>query len=190
MERLTPQNPVENLPPNPKDSIIFLEDGTEKFFSPISKKWYFVAPKIDELTTVRVEVLERRLIELAFSGDLSFVITSLRTAIDFTRNQNHFDTYATLQNLIISMNDLKKKKMMALIVCSVFIYEESENPWEYSDEHALRKIEAWQCFNSGFFLRLAASSLQVYNADLSAIFQEYFPNQEVAETVGKWTQAE
>lgn len=174
MEQHEPINPVRPLPENPKNNIIFLDpEKDSKFFSPISNKWYFVEPRINELTTYRVEILERRLIELGFTADFSFVVGKLRDAMKFIGSGKPHDAYTTLQNLIVGMMDLENKSSICLWVCSVFIYEEGENPWEYSDQHAIQKIKAWACFDNGFFLELAISSLAEYKIDLAEIFPDY-----------------
>lgn len=166
-------NPTENLPKNPKEDIIFLGENDDRFFSPISKKWYFVEPRINELTTIRTQILERRLIEFGFSADFGYVLTSIRESMQLIGSNKPYDGYVKLSNLLSGLNDLGVKNDLCMWVCAVFIYEEGENPWEYSEEVSLRKIQAWACFNKGFFLGLAVDSLADYRKDLLKIFQGF-----------------
>ena len=173
----TPVNPVRPLPKNPKEDILFLDPETcDTFFSPISKKWYFVEPRINELTTLRVQVLEKRLIELGFTADFLSITKNLRTAMQLINKGQPNDAYTTLQNMLTGLTDLDNKTDISLWVCSVFIYEEGENPWEYSETLAIEKMKAWACFDKGFFLELAVCSLAAYKIDLNEIFQEYSPS--------------
>ena len=168
-----PINPVATIPPNPKDKILMLDpEKDSKFFSPISKKWYFVEPRIYELSTHRTQILERRLIELGFTADFNYVTSKMREAMTLiTKNKTH-DAYTTLQNIVVGLFDLDNKTDIALWVCTVFIYEEGENPWEYSEQHAMQKIESWACFNKGFFLKSAINLLADYRVDLAELFPE------------------
>lgn len=179
MELNEPKNPVENLPENPKNQIIYLDaETTDKFFSPISKKWYFVEPRINELTTHRTQILERRLIELGFSVDFGYLVEKLSHSLGLMNKSKTMDAYTTISNLLLGLKDLESKTSVSLWVCSVFIYEEGENPWEYSDELTIRKIDAWKCFGTGFFLTLAVSSLASYRIDLDELFPEYSEGRE------------
>lgn len=174
---------------NPKDSqLTKLENGCKKFFSPTSKKWYFVEYDINDLMLARYEILERFLIELNFSMTAEHLTKNILNAMRLLKEDEKNDCYVVLHNIIAGIEDMRTKHIVTMWVCSVFIYREDENIKTWDKQIANEKIEDWkENFDTGFFLELRKGMFKNLEQAWSIISQTFseFPKNQVSETERK-----
>jgi hypothetical protein len=170
---------------NPKDNqLIIIPEGSERFYSEKSGKWYFVEYNINEIMLKRYEILEKFLLEMNFSMTAEHLTRNIFNAMKMIKEGESNDAYVILHNIAQGITDMRTKHMVTMWVCSVFIYREGEDISDWSKQIANEKIEDWKSsFNTGFFLQLRNRMFKelenTWNT-ISQIFSE-FPTNPIAE---------
>jgi hypothetical protein len=170
---------------NPKDNqLIIIPEGSERFYSEKSGKWYFVEYNINEIMLKRYEILEKFLLEMNFSMTAEHLTRNIFNAMKMIKEGESNDAYVILHNIAQGITDMRTKHMVTMWVCSVFIYREGEDISDWSKQVANEKIEDWKgSFNTGFFLQLRNRMFKelenTWNT-ISQIFSE-FPTNPIAE---------
>lgn len=174
---------MENGPVNPYELLIHLPDDTQKFMA--NGKMYFIERDATRLSLERFIEYERQRIQWAFSSDFDYIRGKHQEAMRYCNPEQYQMAFTILFNLDLGALDLKSKRSVEMMICTLFISAEGEDVTTWSTALAKQKIEDWtkEGLSVGFFLRFAVDIVNTLTERYKALFREFsdFPKNPIAE---------
>jgi len=133
-------------------SVLSPELSANSFTSESGRK-YIVYPS---LTTARFEVFERLQIEMEYSVSLSAFKREVSDTYDLLNKAKPADAAVKLYNLSNGVSRIENKQPHPLLlICTLFICEESEDQATWNEADAAEKVADWSGVDIAFFLASA-----------------------------------
>jgi hypothetical protein len=133
-------------------SVISPELSANSFVSPSGKK-YIVYPT---MTTYRFEVFERMQIEMEYGVTLSAFRKEVSDTYDLLNKAKPADAAVKLYNIVSGVSRIENKQPHPLLlICTLFICEESEDQSTWNEADAAEKVADWAGVDIAFFLASA-----------------------------------
>lgn len=132
--------------------VVSPELSANSFVSPSGKK-YIVYPT---LSTARFEVFERMQIEMEYGVSLSAFRKEVSDTYDLLNKAKPADAAVKLYNLVNGVSRVENKQPHPLLlICTLFICEETEDQATWNEAEAAEKVADWSGVDIAFFLASA-----------------------------------
>lgn len=146
--------------------VVSPDFSANSFVSPSGKK-YIIYPT---LSTARFEVFERMQIEMEYSVSISAFKKEVSETYDLLNKAKPADAAVKLYNLANGVSRIENSQPHPLLlICTLFICEESEDQSTWNEAEAAEKVSDWASVDIAFFLasarRLFSRFTSAFNTD-------------------------
>ncbi len=132
--------------------VVSPDFSANSFVSPSGKK-YIIYPT---LSTARFEVFERMQIEMEYGVSLSAFRKEVSDTYDLLNKAKPADAAVKLYNMVNGLSRIENKQPHPLLlICTLFICEESEDQSTWNEAEAAEKVTDWSGVDIAFFLASA-----------------------------------
>jgi hypothetical protein len=123
------------------------------------------------MTAYRFEVFERLQVEMEHLTSLSAFRDELTAVYDSLNKSKPADAAVKINNLLNGVSRIQNGQPHPLLmICTLFICEESEDQSKWSEAEAQEKVQDWANVDVGFFLASAKRLFSRFMNDYATVF--------------------